>query len=79
MEEMYEQCSEKISIDKFVEGLVNMGAVDGDEAVCVLALNILARVCMNSSVVVISRIDTIIAQFEKLFKSNLKLVASKQS
>ena len=69
MEELYEQCSEKINIDKFVEGLVTMGAVDGEESVSVLALTILARVCQRSSVVVISRIDTIVAQFEKLFKS----------
>jgi hypothetical protein len=49
---------------------------DTAEDALVLALNILAKLSSSRScVVVLSRMDGIIAAFEKLFKANLKLVS----
>ena len=56
-----------------------MGLVDGAEEVVIPSLAILARLAQRSGVVVLSRIDTIVAQFEKLSRAILKLVSSKQS
>ena len=79
LEQLYDRCAERIDLDKLVDAVVNMGLVDGAEEVVIPSLTILARLGQHSGVVVLSRIDAIVAQFEKLFRTNLKLVSSKQS
>ena len=79
LEQLYDRCTERIDVDKLVDAVVNMGLADGAEEVVIPSLTILARLGQRSGVVVLSRIDAIVAQFEKLFRTNLKLVSSKQS
>ena len=52
---------------------------DANEEVIVLALSILNKLSARAGVVVLAQMDVIIRAFEKLFASNLKLIASKQS
>ena len=50
---------------------------DTAEEILIPNLNILAKLSQRSGVVVLSRVDAIVAGFEKLFRTNLKLVSSK--
>lgn len=53
--------------------------MDAEEENVVLTLHILAKLTQKANVVVISRIEHIVAAFEKLFQSNFKLISQKQS
>lgn len=79
IETMYEHLSSEIDINKVVDTLVTSGLTDTAEECVTLTLNILAKLCTRSGVVVIARMDQLITEFEKLFKANLRLITSKQS
>ena len=66
--------TEVIDLNKLVDAVVN-GLSDTAEDALVLTMNILAKLSSRSCVVVLSRMDGIIAAFTKLFTSNLKLVS----
>ena len=65
-------------MNRLVDAVATLGLVDSAEEVSVLNLHILAKLTQRASVVVLSRIDQIVAAFEQLFAKNIKLVASKQ-
>ena len=58
---------------------MRVGLSDTAEECIVLNLNILAKMSQNSIMVVLSCIDNIVAEFQKLFQNNLKLISSQQS
>ena len=62
-----------------VDTIVRVGLSDTAEECIVLNLNILAKMSQNSIMVVLSCIDNIVTEFQKLFQSNLKLISSQQS
>jgi hypothetical protein len=62
-----------------VDAIVNSGLIDNEEENVVLTLHILAKLTQKANVVVISRIEHIVAAFEKLFQNNFKLISQKQS
>jgi len=77
LETLYEHCSGDVDINKIVDTLVQVGLTDTAEECVVLTLSILAKLCSRSAVVVISRMEQLINEFEKLFKANLRLITSK--
>jgi len=79
LEILYDRCADYIDIDKLLEAVVSQGMADGAEEILIPSLNLLAKLGTRSGVVVLSRIDAIVTGFEKLFRTNLKLVSSKQS
>jgi hypothetical protein len=79
LEILYDRSVDHIDIDKLVEAVVNLGMADAAEEILIPCLNILAKLSTRSGVVVLSKIDAIVTGFEKLFRTNLKLVSSKQS
>ena len=79
LEQLYDRCADHIDVDKVVDAVVNQGMADTAEEILIPNLNILAKLSQRSGVVVLSRVDAIVAGFEKLFRTNLKLVSSKQS
>ena len=79
LEQLYDRCADHIDVDKVVDAVVNQGMADTAEEILIPNLNILARLSQRSGVVVLSRVDAIVAGFDKLFRTNLKLVSSKQS
>lgn len=58
---------------------MGVGLSDTAEECIVLNLNILAKMSQNSTMVVLSYIDSIVSEFQKLFQNNIKLISSQQS
>ena len=79
LETMFENLESHVDINKIVEVVISLGLGDANEEVIVLALSILTKLSARAGVVVLSQMDNIVRAFEKLFASNLKLIASKQS
>ena len=65
--------SDAIDLNKMVDAVI-AGLADGAEDALVLNLSILSKLSQKSCVIVLSRIDAIVAAFENLFRLNLKLV-----
>ena len=62
-----------------VDEVVGQGLIDNIEECVVLNLLILLKLSQKANVVVLSRIENIVAAFEKLFQMNLKLISQKGS
>ena len=79
LEILYDRCADHVDVDKIVDVVINLGMADSAEEILIPNLNILSKLSQRSGVVVLSRVDAVVGGFEKLFRTNLKLVSSKQS
>ena len=77
LETTYLRTPDAIDIDKFMEVVVG-GLGDPDEIMLVLLLNIVVKLTSRSCVVVLSRIEALVAALEKLQKVNLKNVHTQE-
>lgn len=79
LETLQDRASDRIDLAQVVDTIVRVGLSDTAEECIVLNLNILAKMSQNSIMVVLSCIDNIVTEFQKLFQNNLKLISSQQS
>jgi len=56
-----------VDVLHIVDAIVSSGLVDTEEENVVLTLHILAKLTQKANVVVLSRIEQIVAAFEKIF------------
>jgi len=79
LETLIEKAYESIDASSVLVAIITVGLSDSAEECVVLNLNILAKMSQNSTAVIISYLDQIVAAFNTLFTNNLKLIASSQS
>lgn len=79
LETVFLKAPDYVDVLQIVDAIVSSGLADTEEDNVVLTLHILAKLTQKASVVVMSRIENIVAAFEKLFQSNFKLISQKQS